>query len=439
VTNLICIFKAFQRTGTSVQKKRSVFEWPNLVRYLFYQIKNNNLLKERFSCFVVKDPKLREVFAPALKDRVLHHFLVDRLSPLLDKTLIFDSFANRPGKGTHGAVRRLQKMMRQGGPQQQWYLHADIAAYYTSISKPLLLRVIEKKINKIKNISWREKIFLVALCRNIVYQDPTKNPKYTGKKELLKAIPRHKSLFGSPAKTGLPIGSLTSQFFSNLFLDELDQYCKHKLKIKRYIRYVDDFVIVEDSAEKLLAHKKEIENFLKVQLKLQLHPKKIRIQKVNQGCDFLGFIVRPHFLLIRPRTLKAFKRRLAFFNWLLDSTPKVQSQPQSIPQKGKWARYLRQGLFRSGTRPDWELLYGIQQTLNAYWGLLGFCKSYHLKQQLYQNDFGLLKNYFISDSSFSKLRLRPLQELLNEGLLEESCAAFLSGSGKTKPLKEGHT
>jgi len=157
VTNLTGIFKAFQRTGTSVQKKRSVFEWPNLVRYLFYQIKNNNLLKERFSCFVVKDPKLREVFAPALKDRVLHHFLVDRLSPLLDKTLIFDSFANRPGKGTHGAVRRLQKMMRQGGPQQQWYLHADIAAYYTSISKPLLLRVIEKKINKIKNISWREK------------------------------------------------------------------------------------------------------------------------------------------------------------------------------------------------------------------------------------------------------------------------------------------
>ena len=137
MTNLTGIFKAFQRTGTSVQNKRSVFEWPTLVRNLFYQIKNNNFLKERFSCFVVKDPKLREVFAPALKDRVLHHFLVDRLSPLLDKTLIFDSFANRPGKGTHGAVKHLQKMMRQGGPQQQWYLHADIAAYYTSISKPL--------------------------------------------------------------------------------------------------------------------------------------------------------------------------------------------------------------------------------------------------------------------------------------------------------------
>ena len=197
-------------------------------------------------------------------------------------------------------------------------------------------------------------------------------------------------MFGSPAKTGLPIGSLTSQFSSNLFLDELDQYCKHKLKIKRYIRYVDDFVVVEDSAEKLLAHKKEIEKFLETQLKLQLHPKKIRIQKVNQGCDFLGFIVRPHFLLIRPRTLKAFKRRLSFFNWLLDSNPKVQSQPEPIPQKGKWARYLRQGLLRSGTQPDWELLYGIQQTLNAYWGLLG------------------------------------------EGLLEECCAAFLSGSGKNK-------
>jgi len=102
----------------------------------------------------------------------------------------------------------------------------------------------------------------------------------------------------------LPIGNLTSQLFANIYLDELDQYVKHKLKINHYLRYCDDFVILEDNPKKLVEIQDQIESFLAEHLKLSLHPNKIVIRKLSQGIDFLGYVILPHYRTLRTKTKK---------------------------------------------------------------------------------------------------------------------------------------
>lgn len=190
------------------------------------------------TCFAITDPKLREVWAADFRDRVVHHLLVSYLEPVWEKMFVSHSYACRKGKGAHKAIHSLKKIITP----DMFFLQVDIQSFFVSIDKGILLSLIKKRI-KDPEILW--------LAKKIIDHDPTTNYTQKGSLKLLQSVPPHKSLFGKVA-CGLPIGNLTSQFFANVYLNELDQFIKHSLKCRYYLRYMDDLLLLNSSKEQLL-------------------------------------------------------------------------------------------------------------------------------------------------------------------------------------------
>ena len=195
------------------------------------------------------------------------------------------------------AIKRLQGFIRKAsknGKIRVYYLQLDVKNFFTSIDKSILFDIIKKKVND-PDVLW--------LTETIIFWDCTKSYILKDREGLIDKIPHNKSLFGKDNKRGLPIGNLTSQFFANIYMNELDQFCKHVLKTKYYMRYVDDFVILDTDRDKLLHMQDEIEKFLKDRLLLELHPKRRKLLSVTNGIDFLGYIVRRNYILVRNRVI----------------------------------------------------------------------------------------------------------------------------------------
>lgn len=246
-----------------------------------------------YACFVVRDPKLREIFAAPFVDRVVHHLLVNRLEPSWERRFIHDSWAGRCGKGLHAAVDRLQGFARQvsgNGRNRAWYLKLDIRSLYMSIDRRILYQRLQPEIFD-PDTDW--------LVRILLTHDPTKNVLLRSPRWLIDQVPSHKSLFHVPSGKGLPIGNLTSQFFANVYLDALDQFIKHQLRCHHYLRYMDDMVFLHPVREQLTNWQAEIETFLWERLALVLNHSQTRLRPVNDGIDFLGYIVRPRVRLVR--------------------------------------------------------------------------------------------------------------------------------------------
>jgi hypothetical protein len=160
----------------------------------------------------------------------------------------------------------------------------------------------------IESKEWRED--MIWLTRVIIFHDPTKNYIYKGDPELMKLISPHKSLFYSGVDKGLPIGNLTSQFFANIYLNELDKLITKILGCRNYARYVDDFIMIDGDKKILLSLINPIREFLKQHLDLDLHPNKISLQPVSKGIDFLGYFIKPTHTLVRQKVVKRFKNKL---------------------------------------------------------------------------------------------------------------------------------
>jgi RNA-directed DNA polymerase len=196
--------------------------------------------------FVVTRPKLREIHASRFADRVTHHLLVERLSRLFEPVFIHHSYANRRGKGTHAAVDRLQAFMRsasQGGRLPVYALQLDIANYFNSIHRPTLFRLIQRRLVRAvrrQGLERAEARALQAHCRALLSADPAAGVRRQGPPGRFAQIPSHKRLGALGPGYGLPVGNLTSQFFANVYLNELDQFIKNQLKVRWYLRYVDD-------------------------------------------------------------------------------------------------------------------------------------------------------------------------------------------------------
>jgi hypothetical protein len=150
------------------------------------------------------------------------------------------------------------------------------------------------------------------LARTIIFHDCAHDvpPKIQSPAALFAKLPAEKSLFKISKGKGLPIGNLTSQFFANVYLNELDQFVKHKLKAHYYVRYVDDFVILSSSKRKLEIFRRKIGDFLQTKLNLKLHPQKQKISQIKNGIDFVGYFVKPDYILVRRRVVGEFKYRL---------------------------------------------------------------------------------------------------------------------------------
>lgn len=258
-------------------------------------------------------------------------------------------------------------------------------------------------------LSEKEKKLSEFLARRIIFHDPT-NPKpiFSGNKFLLEQIPAHKSLFNVSRLTGLPIGSLSSQFFANLYLNELDQYAKHILKIKHYFRYVDDIVIIAENTPILSDYKTAIDGFLKENLELSLHPNKTILQPTKNGINFLGYVIRKDSKLVRNRTVKSFKKRLYFFNHLFNPKDYPIS---NAPQMMRLAKKYRNENWVPPIKPNLPVLSSMLATINSYYGIFCFADSYRLRKNLYDNHFGILKNFFQpKDKTHSAMRTKRMKK-----------------------------
>ncbi len=269
------------------------------------ELLNQTYEPHKLKPFVLRDPKTRKISKSAYRDRVVHHSLCNLIVPDFDKDFIYDSHANRIGKGTLKAIERFDKFKRivsKNNTRECFVLKADIKHYFDEIDHQILINIIKRKIKDERVIWLIEKILAV-----------NKKTK------------------------GMPLGNLTSQFFANLYLNELDQFVKHKLKAKYYIRYVDDFVILHEDKKQLEKWKIEIDNFLKERLDLELHPSKSNVLKLNSGINFLGFRIFYHYRLIRKNNLKNFERKFNKIRILFDE--EVIGREKALHSLEGWLAY----------------------------------------------------------------------------------------------------
>jgi RNA-directed DNA polymerase len=259
------------------------------------------------TCFVAIAPKAREIHAPPLLDRVVHHWLVPQLEAIYERSFIHDSFSNRVGKGTHAAVDRLRGFIRQvhSGQGGGWYLQLDIRNFFNSIHRPTLYAMLKKRM---------ERYALPETARRATHALLRNSPiahgvHYVGTATELAQVPAHKRLENAAPGCGLAIGNLSSQFFANVYLDALDQFVKHDLRAQRYVRYVDDFVIVHKSREQLQAWQAQIEAFLRQRLRLELKAD-IKLKSLSAGCDFLGYVIYPTHSVVRRRVIGHARQKL---------------------------------------------------------------------------------------------------------------------------------
>ena len=285
---------------------------------LVLDIQKGTYCPSRSVCFITRMPKLREIFAADFRDRIVHHLLVRELEKQWEPRFIYDSYACRKNKGIHAAVKRLQNFMQKAscsGKKAAYYIQLDIRSFFMSINKYILFAIFNRT-----NLSEE----IQDILRRIIFHDCTENYYFRGDKRMLENIPPHKSLFKVNKDKGLPIGNLTSQFFANVYLDVLDQFVKHTLRCRFYIRYVDDFLLISSSVDELQEWKTRIEIFLKERLFLELKPGS-EIRRLSEGADFLGYIVRPGYLLVRRRVVNNLKYRLAMFREKMVSVVQVQA------------------------------------------------------------------------------------------------------------------
>jgi len=246
-------------------------------------LKNDTYVHGCYREMIVNDSKKRLIKVAPFRDRIVHHALCNIIEPLLDKKFVYDSYACRKNKGTHKAVNRLQSFLRKN--ENVFCLQCDISKYFHSIDHIVLFGLCCKKISDEKVLLLISKI--ISSSNDFVYVDEN----------------------GVERKKGIPIGNLTSQLFANLYLNLLDQFVKHKLKVHFYLRYMDDFLFLSSSKTFLNFIKNEVVCFLRDKLFLVLNPTKANLFPVKNGVSFLGFVVFPYYKLLRKSTVKRFIKR----------------------------------------------------------------------------------------------------------------------------------
>ncbi|MDR2583086.1 MAG: RNA-directed DNA polymerase [Fibromonadaceae bacterium] len=250
-------------------------------------------------CFINELPVKREIIAADFRDRVVHHFLYNRIYPILDRKFIYDSYSCRVGKGTLFGIKRVMGFL-QG---DVWVLRLDIKGFFMAIDRDILFSLIMNGLRGTQPVCE----LLEFLIRKIVFNEPLKNAFFKSPEYAWKGLPPDKSLMNSAPNCGLPIGNLTSQVFANVYLNPLDHFVKRELKIKYYGRYVDDMVLIHSDKQILLNAISSIRSFMRNRLNLILHPKKIKLQPATKGFAFLGAYIYPHGVVAGKRIVNNFK------------------------------------------------------------------------------------------------------------------------------------
>ena len=286
---------AFKKARKGKSKKDYVIKFEeNLetnLRIIQFELINKIYKPKRLKLFIIRDPKTRKICKSSFRDRIVHHAIVNILEPIYEKIFIYDSYASRKYKGQHKALIRFDKFKRKvslNGKKLEgikdnnyvcdYCLKADIKHYFDNVDHEILINIIKEKIKDDD---------LIGLIEQILNNNLNKI--------------KDKSM---------PLGNYTSQFFANVYLNKLDYFIKHNLKVKYYIRYVDDFIILHNNKETLEYYKEKINNYLNKELKLELHEDKSKIISLHKGVKFLGFRNFYYYRLLKRSNIKQIKRNL---------------------------------------------------------------------------------------------------------------------------------
>jgi len=350
----------------------------NLVQ-LCEEINNGTYQIGRSIAFIVNKPVKREIFAADFRDRVVHHFIINKLNHLFEKQFINDSYSCRTGKGTHFGIQRVDKFIRQCSANYTkdcYILKLDLQGFFMSINKNILFEKLEYFIQA-KYIS-TDKELIIELCKKIIFNDSTKNCIIKGKHSDWGDLPETKSLFHSKPNCGLPIGNLTSQVFANFYMDSFDHYVKHDLGIRYYGRYVDDFVIVHKDKEYLRNLIPKLSEYLQSELQTTIHPKKIYLQHYSKGVKFLGTVILPNRIYIANRTKGNFYAAIAKQNQIARDHKPTKKEQQAF-----------------------------QSSINSYLGIMKHYKTYKLrKHMIFKNLSGWWWNYVYLSGGICKFEMK---------------------------------
>lgn len=323
VDNLLEAWKEFER-GKKNRKDIQEFSL-NLMDNIFSlhrDLFNHTYKHGGYQAFKINDPKPRDIHKAAVRDRLLHHAIYRILYPFFDRIFIADSYSCRIGKGTHRAINRFRSFtykVSRNNTRTCWILKCDIRKFFASIEHDILLSILREYIPD-RNIIW--------LIENVVESFSSENNK----------------------NIGLPLGNLTSQLFVNIYMNKFDQFVKHKLKIKYYIRYCDDFVIFSEDKDWLENIISPIKIFLRERLRLELHPDKVFIKTLVSGMDFLGMMNFFGHRVLRTKTKKRMLRNIEKKHFLL--------------------------------REELILKENFNQSLQSYLGILAHCRGHKIESEI---------------------------------------------------------
>lgn len=300
------LYQAYRKARKGKSKKQDIIQRD---AHLTSNLKElyNNLLTDRYTIqpttrYIIQDPVPREIIALSFRDRIVQHLVHSYIYPIWDKWFIYDSYSNRVGKWTLAAIQRASKLMRSCSDNYTkdcYVMKCDIQSFFVSVDRHILRNLINQKFRSLR-VS-RDKIWVLHLLHMIIFHDYTHkmDDRTTINQRVL--IPSHKSLLFAPKNNGMPLGNLTSQLFGNIYLHQLDLFIKHTLKIKHYVRYVDDFILLHTDKHYLLSCYQKIEQFLTKNLSIRLHPKKKYIQYYSKWFRFLWIQIYPYCRIIWPR------------------------------------------------------------------------------------------------------------------------------------------
>lgn len=297
IISLENLFTAWQEFLPGKKNKQDMQEFrvrlTDNILQLQAELANFSYIHGDYKAFNISDPKPRNIHKAAVRDRVLHHAIYRQLYPFFDKIFIANSYSCRIGKGVHKALDRFRSFgykISKNHTRTVWVLKCDIKKFFASIGHKILLEILAAHITD-KDILW----LLGQVIESFRVRDPS--------------TPRPHSSVGM-TETGLPLGNLTSQLFCNVYMNEFDQFVKHGLKVRYYIRYADDFVFFSESRNELENLVPKIVDYLHQQLKLKLHQNKIFIKTLASGVDFLGWVNFPYHRVLRSATKRRMFKRI---------------------------------------------------------------------------------------------------------------------------------
>ncbi len=385
------LFLAYKKARKGKTKRRYVKRFEknlkeNLIK-LRKELLNQTYKTYKLKTFILRDPKTRKISKSSFRDRIMHHLIILGIGNKFEKSFIFDSHANQIGKGTHKALERFDKFKRKvskNNTRACFVLKADIKHYFEEVDHKILSNIIQRKIKDEK---------LIWLIQTIL-------GNYRGGGE------------APSTEKGMPLGNLTSQFFANLYLHELDFFVKHKLKAKYYIRYVDDFVILHNSKKQLKKWKKQINEFLKRKLKIELHPNKSRILLLGQGIVFLGFRVFFYHKLIRKSNLINFERKFNQLNILFKEG--VISREKAVESLEGWLAYASHANTYKYRRHVIKLFNKLFPSNNIKINNWKKYRNFSVKIKESEFKFSVQKTLFLYRKGFS------IKEIAKKRLIKES-------------------